>query len=216
MTRQKRFLSALAITVTAVLTLAFSAEAWLPCDVSFIFMGKTKGNPYTLAFMEAITGECEGYHVRYLTLRDDSLLTDTVVYQHWAFPVPVWDTSLVTGKLLDHFYHMWPTNGVYASNFSLLKIRTPEYDSAFDTTWRAMWRNSSEDPKTVSNILAANFDPPVFSSGAKLIWKYSDGMYKNYQIAEVIISGGLAFIRTQGPYQHAEEPHNGLLIYHLE
>ena len=216
MMQQRRFYGLFALAVIAVLTFALSAEAWLPCDVSFIFMGKTKGNPRTLAFMEAETGECEGYHVRYLTLKDDSLLSDTAVYHHWGFPVPAWDTSLAVGDSLDYFFHMWQTNGVFASNFCLYTIRAPEHDSAFDAIWRTTYYEGATDQKMVESVLASNFDPPLISRGAELVWKYPNGLYKNYQITEVIITGGIAFIRTQGPNQRAEEPHNGLLIYHIE
>lgn len=216
MVSQRRCCSILTTAIVIVLTVAISAEAWLPCDVSFIFMGKTKGNPRTLAFMEAETGEREGYCVRYLTLKDDSLLSDTVVYHHWGFPVPAWDTSLAAGDSLDYFFHMWLTNGVYASNLCQYIIRAPEYDSAFDATWRTTYFEGVTDYKMVASVLASSFDPPLISRGAELIWKYPNGLYKNYQIAEVIITGGIAFIRTQGPNQRAEEPHNGLLIYHIE
>ncbi|MCX6828322.1 MAG: hypothetical protein NT002_03455 [candidate division Zixibacteria bacterium] len=204
----------LLLTLGAIVASSIPTIAWLPCYDSFVFMGRTEGDTCTLAFMAVTEGECENWHIYYLTLSSQGVIAEHKTAVPDGPTVPIWDKALTVGDTLAFMHYLSQVNGVFIVNFTTDTVRSPVYDTAFSRLWAEA--DAVGNQSAQHRLLAENFDDPYFNLKAKLIWRYPGGLYKNYYIEEVIRTGHYAFIRTRGTYPKDEETHNGVLIYWLE
>jgi hypothetical protein len=101
-----------------------------------------------------------------------------------------------------------------------LRVRSPLFDSVFDTTWGDSIRNAvvkgMPKPLVDSMWLRTNLDHPIFEKEVELVYSYPLGIYKNYKISEVIQTGQYFFVLTYQPLTTNDETFDGVLIYRMK
>ncbi len=214
MSPKLRFRTITAILLLSIILFPALSGAWGFCDRSFVFLGKTAGDSCTLAFMEIGFGSCESWNIRYLSLGPDGLISDQRSGGDPPF-LPVWDTSMVIGNKLEWIQRFWLIDDEYILKYSRdLRLQKPEFDSTFAQLWRDSLGNLYGELR--EEVYKSNFDEPRFNKPVGLIWFLPGSLYKNYEIAEAIITGSYIFIRTYQPLEVQYNSQHGLLLYRLK
>jgi hypothetical protein len=209
-----------------VILIIFGApvQAWLGCERSFHFLGKTAGDTCTISFWEVAYGECESWRTHHLIIGPNGLLIEDAVERSEPPTTPLLDTGRVKERSIEWIQRLQDSDSVFQDHFAvrhMFSVRPPVYDSSFWPVWRDTlnYVNYSWEAFTRHFLdtlwLSEQFDPPLFDKKVELVYRYPGGLYKNYEIIDVIYTGGYFFILTQQPVTANELTFDGVLVYRL-
>lgn len=200
---------------------ASSSHAWTPVDKSFHFTGMLCKDTCVLSFWETCWGESECSILHHLYLAPEGhLVKDSLVHQ-WSGKAIIPDE--MNGYDLAWVLKLRDQDSLFREPFKqipYLRVRSPLFDSIFDSTWGDSIRNAvikgMPRPLVDSIWLRANIDHPTFEKEVELVYAYPLGIYKNYKICEVIQTGQYFFVLTHQPLTTSDETFDGVLIYRMK
>lgn len=183
------------------------------CRYSIIFMGKTIGTEFTLAYIAMAEGSCMDVQTYYLQFREGELQKVDLVYNRLRIVLPMWNREFTQGDTLAIVKQFEEKDGQFEiGRDRTFTVAPPPYDSTFPPRRGEFW----EYPLTSDDeLLEKYFDEPIFNNSVIFLYRHPKGIYKNYRISEVYKVDEYLFIKTQSLLDGLDRNYPGVLIYRI-